>query len=365
MTDGATSADERFMAAAIRMARWNLGRTSTNPSVGTLIVKDGVIIGRGVTALGGRPHAEAEAIREAGAGARGATAYVTLEPCAHHGRTPPCAEALVTAGVSRVVIAATDPDSRVSGRGTAILRLAGIEVIENVLTAEAVRGMSGYLTRSVRKRPEVTLKLAVSADGLIGRRGVGQVAVTGEISRKMVHTMRAEVDAIAIGSGTALQDNPELTCRLPGMNNRSPIRIVLDSRARLPLEGKLATSAGRTPVWIAVHAAAPGDRTQAIAAAGCRLLACEEDGGHIALPEFFEDLAAQGIASVLVEGGAALSKSLIDQDLVDRLALFTSDSALGGDGVVPPVTEHSVPDRFVKVRSALYGEDRFAEFERV
>jgi diaminohydroxyphosphoribosylaminopyrimidine deaminase / 5-amino-6-(5-phosphoribosylamino)uracil reductase len=364
MTEPITSHHERFMAAAIRLARRNLGRTSTNPSVGTLIVKGGAIIGRGVTAIGGRPHAEAEALKEAGEGARGATAYVTLEPCAHHGRTPPCAQALVTAGVSRVVIAASDPDPRVSGRGAAILRLAGMNVIENVSTPEAVEGLSGYLIRSVKKRPEVTLKLAVSADGLIGRRGAGQVAVTGEISRKMVQVMRAEVDAIMVGSGTALQDNPELTCRLPGMHRRSPIRIVLDSRARLPLEGKLATSAYRTPVWVAAHAAAPADRTQALAAAGCRLLACEDDDGRIALPELFEDLAAQGIASILVEGGGAVGKSLMEQDLVDRLALFASDRALGGDGVASPVTEHSVPSYFVKVRSALYGEDRFLEYVR-
>jgi diaminohydroxyphosphoribosylaminopyrimidine deaminase / 5-amino-6-(5-phosphoribosylamino)uracil reductase len=364
MTDSVMPDDERFMAAAIRLARRNLGQTGTNPSVGTLIVKDDVIIGRGITAIGGRPHAETEALREAGQGARGATAYATLEPCAHHGRTPPCAEALVTAGVSRVVIAASDPDPRVSGRGVAILRSAGIKVVESVLMAAAIDGLSGYLTRSVRKRPEVTLKLAVSADGMIGRRGVGQVAVTGEISRKMVHVMRAEVDAIMIGSGTALQDDPELTCRLPGMNRRSPVRIVLDSRAKLPLEGKLASTANLTPIWLATLETAPKGRTAALAAAGCRLLACEDDEGLVALPELFEDLAAQGISSVLVEGGADLAKSLIEQGLVDRLALFTSDSPLGGDAIVSPVTERSVPHGFVKTRSAPYGSDTFIEYVR-
>ena len=163
--------DLRYMAAAIRLARKHLGRTGTNPSVGTLLVKDGVIVGRGVTALGGCPHAETEAIAEAGDLARGSTAYVTLEPCAHHGRTPPCAEALVTAGVSRVVIAASDPDPRVSGKGAAILRNAGIEVVEGALAEQAREGLSGYLNRSVKKRPEVILKLAVSADGAIGREG--------------------------------------------------------------------------------------------------------------------------------------------------------------------------------------------------
>jgi diaminohydroxyphosphoribosylaminopyrimidine deaminase / 5-amino-6-(5-phosphoribosylamino)uracil reductase len=364
MTEMATRNDERFMAAAIRLARRNLGRTGTNPSVGTLIVNDDVVIGRGITAVGGRPHAEAEALKEAGEGAKGATAYVTLEPCAHHGRTPPCAEALVTAGVTRVVIAASDPDPRVSGRGAALLRLAGIAVVENFFEKEAAEGLSGYLMRSIKKRPEVTLKLAISADGNIGRRGAGQVAVTGEVTRKIVHVARAEMDAIMIGSATALQDNPELTSRLPGMSGRSPVRIVVDSRARLPLEGKLATSALRTPVWVAVLPSAPVDRTTALAAAGCKLLACEDDNGKIALPELLEDLAAQGIASVFVEGGAALGKSLLDQGLVDRLLLFTSDKTLGGDCVASPVTEYSIPAGFVKTRSALYGEDTFSEYVR-
>jgi diaminohydroxyphosphoribosylaminopyrimidine deaminase / 5-amino-6-(5-phosphoribosylamino)uracil reductase len=364
MTDATAQDDERFMAAAIRLARRNLGRTGTNPSVGTLIVKNGIIIGRGITALGGRPHAETKALREAGEGARGATAYVTLEPCAHHGRTPPCAEALVTAGISRVVISASDPDPRVSGRGAAILRAAGMRVSEDLLTTEAFEGLSGYLTRSMKKRPEVTLKLAISADGMIGRRGAGQVAVTGEITRKMVHLARAQVDAIMIGSSTALNDNPELTCRLPGMSGRSPVRIVVDSKGRLPLEGKLASSANRTPVWIAVLSSAPPERTSALAAAGCRLLACEDDEGKVALPELLEDLAAQGLASVLVEGGAELANNLIEQGLVDRLMLFTSDRALGGDCVASPVTENSIPAGFVQSRAAVYGDDRYSEYVR-
>src|SRR5690606_9481756 len=204
--------DRRFMAAAIRLSRKHLGLTATNPSVATLIVRDDgagpYIVGTAVTALGGRPHAEPQALAEAGGLARGATAYVTLEPCAHHGRTPPCAEALIAAGAARVVGAASDPGPRVSGKGYALLRAAGIEVIENVLADEAADLMAGYLTRSVKKRPQVTLKLAVSADGMIGRKGEGQVAVTGPVSRAQVHLMRAENDAILIGVGTALSDDP-------------------------------------------------------------------------------------------------------------------------------------------------------------
>ena len=229
----------RFMAAAIRLSRRHVGLTATNPAVGTLIVDESAgtptIVGRGVTAIGGRPHAETEALAEAGDRARGATAYVTLEPCAHHGRTPPCAEALVAAGISRVVGAASDPDPRVSGRGYALLRAAGIEVVERVLSAEAADQMPGYLVRSLKKRPEVTLKLAISADGMIGRMGEGQVAITGAVARAQVHLMRAESDAILIGAATALADDPELTIRLPGLENRSPVRVVLDPAARLPV----------------------------------------------------------------------------------------------------------------------------------
>ncbi|MGO7424872.1 bifunctional diaminohydroxyphosphoribosylaminopyrimidine deaminase/5-amino-6-(5-phosphoribosylamino)uracil reductase RibD, partial [Rhizobium ruizarguesonis] len=211
-----TPHDERFMAAAIRLSRWHLGRTATNPSVGCLIVKDGVIVGRAVTALSGRPHAETQALAEAGALARGATAYVTLEPCSHHGRTPPCAEALIAYGVARVVISVTDPDPRVSGRGIGMLREAGIEVDAGVLETEGRQSLAAYLTRQTKNRPYVTLKLAVSADGMIGRHGAGQVAITGPEARAQVQALRAETDAILVGIGTAIADDPLLTVRSPG-----------------------------------------------------------------------------------------------------------------------------------------------------
>ena len=247
--------DRRFMAAAIRLSRSHEGLTSTNPSVATLIVRDDgagpVIVGRGVTAIGGRPHAEPQALDEAGELARGATAYVTLEPCAHHGRTPPCANALVAAGVARVVGAASDPDPRVSGKGYAILRAAGIEVVENVLAAEAADVMAAYLIRSSKKRAEVTLKLALSRDGMIGRKGAGQVAITGEVARRQVQLMRARSDAILVGIGTALADDPLLTVRLPGLEARSPVRIVLDRQARLPLSSRLVATAHEVPLFVA------------------------------------------------------------------------------------------------------------------
>ncbi|MBY5810720.1 bifunctional diaminohydroxyphosphoribosylaminopyrimidine deaminase/5-amino-6-(5-phosphoribosylamino)uracil reductase RibD [Rhizobium leguminosarum] len=245
-----TPHDERFMAAAIRLSRWHLGRTATNPSVGCLIVRDGVIVGRAVTALSGRPHAETQALAEAGALARGATAYVTLEPCSHHGRTPPCAEALIAYGVARVVISVTDPDPRVSGHGIAMLREAGIEVDAGVLEAEGRHSLAAYLTRQTKNRPYVTLKLAVSADGMIGREGAGQVAITGPEARAQVQALRAETDAILVGIGTAITDDPLLTVRTPGLESQSPIRIVLDPSLALPLTSKLVETARQVPVIV-------------------------------------------------------------------------------------------------------------------
>ncbi|API52309.1 riboflavin biosynthesis protein RibD [Rhizobium leguminosarum] len=245
-----TPHDERFMAAAIRLSRWHLGRTATNPSVGCLIVRDGVIVGRAVTALSGRPHAETQALAEAGALARGATAYVTLEPCSHHGKTPPCAEALIAYGVARVVISVTDPDLRVSGRGIAMLREAGIEVDAGALEAEGRHSLASYLTRQTKNRPYVTLKLAVSADGMIGREGEGQVAITGPEARAQVQALRAETDAILVGIGTAITDDPLLTVRTPGLESQSPIRIVLDPSLALPLTSKLVETAREVPVIV-------------------------------------------------------------------------------------------------------------------
>lgn len=360
-----TETDRRFMAAAIRLSRRHLGLTATNPSVATLIVRDGVIVGRGVTAVGGRPHAEPQALAEAGELARGATAYVTLEPCAHHGRTPPCAEALVAAGVARVVGAASDPDARVSGKGYDILRSAGIEVTEGVMAREAADMLAGYLTRSMRKRVEVTLKLAVSADGMIGRSGEGQVAITGPVSRRQTHLMRAESDAILVGIGTALADDPELTCRLPGLERRSPPRIVLDRSLRLPPASKLAATAAVTPVLVAAEADADPARRAELAACGVGFLAVEEHDGRIALPELLEDLAAQGMATLMVEGGADTARHFLEEDLVDRIAVFTGPDDVGAGGIPSPLDPAAIPTGFDLVRSAAFGADRYREYVRI
>lgn len=360
--------DRRIMAAAIRLSRWHLGLTGTNPSVATLIVRDDGhgprFIGRGVTAVGGRPHAETEALAEAGEGARGATAYVTLEPCAHHGRTPPCAEALIAAGIKRVVGAAADPDARVSGRGYALLRKAGIDVTENVLAAEAEEVMAGYLTRSSQGRPFVTLKLAVSADGMIGRRGGGQLAITGSVARAQVHVMRAEHDAILVGIGTVVEDDPELTCRLPSMSSRSPVRIVLDTHGRMPADCALLKTAMRQPVLIVAGPDVPEDHKHELQALGAGFLGAEIHRDRIALPELLEDLAARGIQSLLVEGGAEIAGAFLDEGLVDRISLFAGNCKIGGDAVASPVTGRSVPPEFSLTRQAAFGEDRFAEWTR-
>ncbi|TPL82090.1 bifunctional diaminohydroxyphosphoribosylaminopyrimidine deaminase/5-amino-6-(5-phosphoribosylamino)uracil reductase RibD [Mesorhizobium sp. B2-3-13] len=360
--------DRRFMAAALRLSRKNAGRTSTNPSVGTIIVRDDgsgpMIVGTGVTAIGGRPHAETEALAEAGELARGATAYVTLEPCAHHGRTPPCANALVNAGIACVVGAASDPDPRVSGKGYAILRDAGVEVVEKVLATEAAEQMAGYLIRSLRKRPEVILKLALSSDGKIGMEGAGQVAITGDMARREVYLMRAEADAILVGVGTALEDDPALTVRLPGLENRSPARIVLDRQARLPEGSKLVSGVDRVPLYVAACLEADPQRRAALERAGVRFIGTETHEGGVALPELLEDVAALGMASVLVEGGAKVASAFLADGLVDRIVLFQGPEAIGEDGIASPVDADHIPAGFRKLREMRFGEDGYVEWIR-
>lgn len=350
------------MAAAVRLARWNLGATGSNPSVGCVVVKDGVIVGRGVTARGGRPHAETQALVEAGAAARGSTAYVTLEPCSHHGKTPPCAEALIGAGVARVVVAVADPDPRVSGRGLRMLADEGIAVTPGVLETEAAEGLEAYLFRQVRKRAQVTLKLAVSADGMIGRRGEGQVAITGREARAQSHILRAESDAILVGIGTVLADDPELTCRLPGLESRSPVRVVLDRQLETPLGSKLVRGiADGHPLLIVAAPDADGARRSALVGAGAEVLDLEGPQYHLLL----ETLAARGLSSLVVEGGRRVATAFLAQGLVDRIMLFTSDVAVVEGGIPSPVTPSAIPEGFVKRSESRFGADRMQEFIRI
>lgn len=360
--------DRRLVAVALRLSRWRLGQTATNPSVGALIVRDDgagpVVVGRGVTAPGGRPHAETQALAEAGPLARGATAYVTLEPCAHHGQTPPCAEALVAAGVRRVVVAADDPDPRVAGRGYAILEAAGIAVTRGVLAAQAERELAGFLMRIVKRRPHVTLKLALSPDGMIGRLGQGQVAVTGPVARAQSQMMRVEADAILVGLGTAVADDPVLTVRLPGLERCSPVRVVLDRDLRLPPGSKLARTA-RDATLLVVTAMEPEEaRRSPLAAAGADVLFAPAPGGRLDLEDVLGQLAGRGLSSLIVEGGANTAQRFLDAGLVDRLVLFRGMSEIGAGGVASPVGWDDVGPPFRLVREDVFGGDLCREWVR-
>ena len=309
------------MRAALALAARGLGRVWPNPAVGCVLVKDGRVVGRGWTQPGGRPHAETEALRRAGAAARGATAYVSLEPCSHHGKTPPCAEALIAAGVARVVAALGDPDPRVNGRGFARLRAAGIAVATECCAAEAAALNAGFLMRLAAGRPLVTLKLASTLDGRIATAGGESQWITGEAARAHAQALRARHDAILVGSGTALADDPALTCRLPGMARRSPLRIVLDRRGRLPASARLAVTAREVPTWVVSDLPRPD-----LAALGVELLPAEGGSGAV-----LRRLGERGLTRLLVEGGGAVAASLLAERLVDRLVWFHAGMTLGAD----------------------------------
>ncbi|MGI2033708.1 bifunctional diaminohydroxyphosphoribosylaminopyrimidine deaminase/5-amino-6-(5-phosphoribosylamino)uracil reductase RibD [Rhizobium panacihumi] len=368
--------DRRFMAEAIRWSKKHTGLTDTNPSVGCVIVKNGEIVGAAVTAIGGRPHAETQAIAMAGAKTRGATAYVTLEPCAHWGRTPPCANALVDAGVARVVIAVADPDPRVAGQGMKILHDAGIATELGLMSDEARRPLSGYLMRQTSGRPYVTLKLAVSADGMLGKRGE-EIVITGEAVRTEVHHLRAQSDAILVGIGTVLSDDPELTVRLVGLKDRSPLRIVLDRDGRFPTTSRLAQTADVVPVIVAkIGGTASETAGHSAPDASCRC----GNHGHAAeaeaqrsplthleastLKALLETLATRGISTLLVEGGATVARAFLAQDLVDRIILYVSDKVVGEGGLESPLTPSDIPASFTLLGSAPVGPDRAYEYER-
>jgi len=321
--------DAGHMRHALALAERGLGTTAPNPAVGCVIVAENRVIGRGWTQKGGRPHAETIALAEAGDGARGATAYVTLEPCAHHGETPPCAHALVEAGVVRVVAAVEDPDPRVSGKGIAMLRAAGIDVVTGVLEREAAALNAGFFLRVKENRPLVTLKIAQSLDGKTATVSGQSKWITGPEARRFGHLLRAKNDAILIGIETALADDPELTCRLPGLEDRSPVRIVLDTRLRLPEGAKLVRTAKQTPTI--VFTVANGGGT--LVASGVEIVKVARDPrGRPDVGAVLAELARRGITRLLVEGGAAVHAAFIDRGLADRLEVFRAPIVLGGSG---------------------------------
>ncbi len=354
------------MGLALALGRRGLGRTWPNPAVGAVIVKDGLIVGRGWTQPGGRPHAEVEALRRAGEAARGATLYVTLEPCSHFGKTPPCADAIIAAGVSRVVSALEDPNPEVSGAGHARLRAAGIAVDVGIGADAARRDHAGHIRRMRDGRPHVVLKLAVSADGKAGAAGRQPVPITGEAVRERVHLMRAQSDAIMIGIGTALADDPMLTCRLSGMAKNSPVRIVLDSALRLPLGSRLVRTAGDVPVWVIGESRGPRAAEDALCAQGVEVLRAEGSGSRLDLAAVLTLLAARGITRLMVEGGPTLAAAFIAADLVDEAHLFHSPTIVGADGIdaLDRATEAAFMRQLRQVDSEPVGEDRHEFYER-
>ena len=317
----APSDDARFMAQALALGRRGLGRAWPNPAVGAIVVRDDgagpVVVGRGWTQPGGRPHAETEALRRAGAAARGATLYVTLEPCSHHGKTPPCVDAILAAAFARDVSALVDPNPEVAGAGHWRLAEQGITVEVGPGAEEARRAHAGHIRRVGDGRPHVTLKLAVSADGKAGLVGRRPVAITGEPARERVHLMRAMNDALLTGIGTVLADDPLLTCRLPGMSDRSPVRVVLDRQLRLSPDSRLAATARETPLWILTGEAAPKDRERALQARGVQVFRLESTDGMIERAVALKLLAERGITRLMVEAGPILSSAFLRADLVE------------------------------------------------
>jgi diaminohydroxyphosphoribosylaminopyrimidine deaminase / 5-amino-6-(5-phosphoribosylamino)uracil reductase len=322
-----------MMRAALALARRSLGRTWPNPAVGCVIVKDGRIVARGRTQDGGRPHAEVDALNKAGNAARDATVYVTLEPCSHFGKSPPCADALVRAGVARVVSAMEDPNPAVNGQGHARLREAGIAVDVGEGAGEAAEINAGFLLRLRAGRPLFHLKLASSLDGRIATASGESKWITGEGARADGHRLRAIHDAILVGAGTVAADDPDLTCRLPGLKAYSPVRIVLASKAGLAETSKLAMTARQVPVWLLCTSAAPAARREALHKAGIEIIEVAAAGdGRVAAAAAAQALGQRGLTRVLVEGGGQIAAAFLQAGLIDRITSYRAGVVLGADG---------------------------------
>src|ERR1700730_12563865 len=365
------AADQRFMQLALTLGRRGQGRTWPNPAVGAVVVKDGVIVGRGWTQPGGRPHAEPEALKAAGEAARGATLYATLEPCSHFGKSPPCADAIIAAGIGRVVSAIEDPNPEVAGQGHARLRAAGITVDIGIGAAEAARDHAGHFRRIREGRPHVIVKLAVSSDDKIGGAGGKPVAVTGETSRSRVHLLRAQCDAILVGIGTVLADDPLLTCRLPGMARQSPVRVVLDRALRLPGTSKLVHSARETPLWVMTSSLAEAPAAMKLGAAGAqviRVATTTTPPPGLDLLAVLHALAEKGITRLLVEGGARVASSFVTAGLGDEVWLLRGPDPVGADGVAAldalPLSSIPQSPTFKRRSSETLQNDTLTIYER-
>jgi diaminohydroxyphosphoribosylaminopyrimidine deaminase / 5-amino-6-(5-phosphoribosylamino)uracil reductase len=325
--------DARFMALAVTLGRRGLGNAWPNPAVGAVIVKDGVIVGRGWTQAGGRPHAEIEALRHAKKKAQGATLYVTLEPCSHQGKSPPCADAIIKAGITRVVSALEDPNPEVAGKGHERLRAKGINVDIGLGADEARRAHAGHFACIQKARPYVTLKLALSKDAKAGLAGRKPVALTGEAARTRVFQMRAMSDAILVGIGTVLSDNPQLNCRLPGMLERSPVRVVLDAMLRLPLSTSVVATVRETPTWVFTSRKPSAIAEEILQQKGCKVFRVGDQNGKLDLEVVLKVLAEQGITRLMVEGGPIVAAAFVGGDLVDEAVLLRTDKSIGANGI--------------------------------
>ncbi len=365
------AADQRFMRLALALGRRGLGRTWPNPAVGAVVVKDGVIVGRGWTQAGGRPHAEPVALAHAGEAARGATLYVTLEPCSHVGKSPPCTDAVIAAGLKRVVSAIEDPNPEVAGQGHARLRAAGIAVDIGLGAGEALRDHAGHFRRVRDKRPHVILKLAVSTDDKIAAAGHRPVAISGEAAKARMHLLRAQCDAILVGIGTVQADDPLLTCRLPGMEARSPVRVVLDRALRISGTSRLVHSARATPLWLMTSSLAEAPAAMKLGAAGAQVIRV----ATTAMPHQGLDLLAvlhalteRGITRLLVEGGARVASSFVAAGLVDEFWLLRGPHAVGADGVAAldalPLTSITQSPGFRVRASESLDKDTLTVYER-
>ena len=356
------------MQLALTLGRRGQGRTWPNPAVGAVVVKDGVIVGRGWTQPGGRPHAEPEALKRAGDAARGATLYVTLEPCSHFGKSPPCADAIIAAGISRVVASIGDPNPEVAGQGFARLRAAGIVVDIGLGAAEATHDHAGHIRRIRDKRPHVIVKLAVSADDKIAAAGHKPIAITGDTAKTRVHLLRAQSDAILVGIGTVLADDPLLTCRLPGMEARSPVRVVLDRALRIPGAGRLLHSARQTPLWVMTSETAEAATAARLGAAGAQVMRVHATPCGLDLSAVLHALSDKGITRLMVEGGARVASSFVAAGLVDEIWLLRGPGTVGANGVpaldATPLSAITQSPAFKVRASETLGKDSLTIYER-
>ena len=365
--------DAQFLRYAVLLGQRNLGRTWPNPSVGAVIVsyddrKNPIIVGIGITQPGGRPHAERILLEKMNRNAENCTLYVSLEPCSHHGKTPPCVDIIIESGIKRVVSAMKDPDNRVSGRGFSILKKKGIEVVEELPCNMIPSAHEGHISRITRDRPFVTAKLAQSADGYVGKRGKGQIQISSQQMKNHVHMLRAQSDAILVGIGTVLCDDPELTVRLPGMEAYSPVRIILDTHLNIPLASKLVSSARSVPVWVICCEAADKSKMVTLRQEGVEVIISENSlhMQRIDPASCLKILAKKGITSLLCEGGPHIISSFMNADIIDRFILNNGSIYIGSDGI-PSLSQADqlfLLSNYTQITSKTIGMDTMQIYER-